>query len=166
MKNCLDKVGQFLVQQRDEHGHVSRAGYPKGVSCMKKGRMEMGFCTVINCMDGRVQLPVIFYLQNRFNVEYVDSITEAGPNLMFLEKKNSPNTQSILERLKISIDKHNSVGVAIVGHHDCAGNPAPLNDQIIHIKKSIAYLRQHYKSIEIIGLWLDENWEVHEVIEI
>jgi len=114
-------------------------------------------------MDGRVQLPVIHYLQNRFNVEYVDSITDAGPNLILSKKKTSPNTQMILERLKISIDKHNSVGVAIVGHHDCAGNPAPRNDQIVHIKKSITYLRQHYKNIEIIGLWLDENWEVHEV---
>ncbi|MBC8236147.1 hypothetical protein H8E77_41905 [bacterium] len=125
----------------------------------------MGFCTVINCMDGRVQLPIIHYLQNRFNVEYVDSITEAGPNQILSEKRKSSNTQSILERLKISIDNHNSIGVAIVGHHDCAGNPAPLNDQIVQIKKSITYLRQHYKNIEIIGLWLDENWEVHEVTE-
>jgi hypothetical protein len=39
----------------------------------------MHFCTVINCMDGRVQLPVNKYLQKRFNVAYVDSITEAGP---------------------------------------------------------------------------------------
>ena len=132
---------------------------------MKKGRSKMGFCTVINCIDGRVQLPIIHYLQNRFNVEYVDSITEAGPNLILSEKKNSPNTQLMLEKLNISIEKHNSIGVAIVGHHDCAGNPAPLNDQIIHIKKSIIYLRQHFKNIEIIGLWLDENWEVHEITE-
>ncbi|MHC5086790.1 MAG: carbonic anhydrase, partial [Planctomycetota bacterium] len=26
----------------------------------------MSFCTAINCMDGRVQLPVIPFLQNRF----------------------------------------------------------------------------------------------------
>ncbi|MGI9568583.1 MAG: carbonic anhydrase, partial [Desulfobulbia bacterium] len=34
----------------------------------------MRFCSVISCMDGRVQLPVIRYLQKRFNVDYVDSI--------------------------------------------------------------------------------------------
>ncbi|MHA1252503.1 MAG: carbonic anhydrase, partial [Candidatus Helarchaeota archaeon] len=28
----------------------------------------MKFCTVINCMDGRVQIPVINYLRKRFNV--------------------------------------------------------------------------------------------------
>jgi len=40
----------------------------------------MSFYTAINCMDGRVQLPVITYLQKRFGVEHVDSITAAGPN--------------------------------------------------------------------------------------
>jgi hypothetical protein len=116
-------------------------------------------------MDGRVQLPVIRYLQKRFNVENVDSITEAGPNLILSDEKNTVSIQSILERLKISIENHNSVGIAIIGHHDCAGNPAPQDDQIIHIKKAIQLLRQQYESIEIIGLWVDKNWEVHEVIE-
>lgn len=125
----------------------------------------MRFCTVINCIDGRVQIPVISYLQKRFNVEYVDSITEAGPNLILSEEKGITSIQSILERLKISIENHNSVGIAIVGHHDCAGNLAPQNDQIIHIKKAIRFLRQQYENIEIIGLWVDKNWEVHEVIE-
>ncbi len=125
----------------------------------------MLFCTVINCIDGRVQLPVISYLQKRFNVKYVDSITEAGSNLILSERKNTVSIQSILERLRISIENHNSVGVAIVGHHDCAGNPAPQDDQIMHIQKAIQLLRQQYKSIEIIGLWVDNNWKVHEVIE-
>ena len=62
----------------------------------------MRFCSAINCMDGRVQLPVIRYLQNRFNVDYVDSITEAGPNLILSEAKNTSSTQAIFERLKIS----------------------------------------------------------------
>ena len=42
----------------------------------------MSFCTAINCMDGRVQLPVIRFLQERFKVDYVDVISEPGPNLL------------------------------------------------------------------------------------
>lgn len=38
----------------------------------------MKFCTAINCMDGRVQLPVINYLKKHFKVNYVGSITEPG----------------------------------------------------------------------------------------
>lgn len=37
-------------------------------------------------MDGRVQLPVIKYLQDRFKVQYVDTITEPGPNLILAEQ--------------------------------------------------------------------------------
>ena len=123
----------------------------------------MRFCSVINCIDGRVQLPVIRYLQKRFNVDYVDSITEAGPNLILTEAKNTSSTQAIFERLKISVENHHSVGVAIVGHHDCAGNPAPKNDQIVHLQKAIQSIRQQYENIEVIGLWVDKNWEVHEI---
>lgn len=124
----------------------------------------MRFCTAINCMDGRIQIPVISYLQKRFNVEYVDSITEAGMNLILSEQKNTVLIKSILERLRISIENHKSVGIAVVGHHDCAGNPAPENDQIVHLKDALDFISQQHPNIEIIGLWVDENWEVHEVI--
>ena len=123
----------------------------------------MRFCTAINCIDGRVQLPVINYLQKRFNVEYVDSITEAGPGLILSEEKNIAAIQSIFTGLDISIEKHNSAGIAIVVHHDCAANPAPENDQIIHLQKAIRFLRRHYEHIEIIGLSIDKDWQVHEI---
>ena len=117
-------------------------------------------------MDGRVQLPVIKYLQKRFNVDYVDAITEAGPNLILSEGKNIDSIQGILRRLEISVKKHNSVGIGIVGHHDCAGNPTSQDIQIAQIQKTIKLLRRQYENIDIIGLWVDKNWEVHEVAEI
>ena len=125
----------------------------------------MRFCTVINCMDGRVQMPVIRYLQNRFNVDYVDSITEAGPDLILSETKDTIAVKTILDRLEISIEKHHSVGIAIVGHHDCAGNPVPKEDHIKHIQKSVTLLRQQYENLEIIGLWVGQDWEVKEIIK-
>ncbi len=127
--------------------------------------MSMRFCTAINCMDGRIQLPVIRYLQERFGVEHVDSITEAGPNLILAEGKPAASVRAILERLRISIESHNSLGVAVAGHHDCAGNPAAEDDQIVHIRKAAEFLRRHYPNAEIIGLWVDKDWEVREVDE-
>ena len=123
----------------------------------------MSFCTVINCMDGRVQLPVIKFLQQRFNVEYVDTITEAGPNLILSKQDDRVAIQSILDRLKISIERHNSIGIAVAGHHDCAGNPAHKDKQIKHLQKAIQFLQKQFVSIEIIGLWVDDKWEVHEI---
>ncbi len=130
------------------------------------GKNSMRFCTVINCMDGRVQKPALEYLQKRFDVEHVDSITEAAPNLILSQQKRTASVRSILERLRISIENHNSVGVAVAGHHNCAGNPAPKDEQIIHIRNAMEFLRQHCPNTEMLGLWIDENWEVHEVNEV
>ena len=84
-------------------------------------------------MDGRTQLPVFEFSQQRFNAEFVDTITEAGPNLILAEQKDQGKIQSIFERIEISINKHHSVGIVIVGHHDCAGNPASKKEQIIQL---------------------------------
>jgi len=126
---------------------------------------SMRFCTAINCMDGRVQLPVIEYLQQRFDVEYVDSITKPGPSLILAERKNDATVQAILDMLKLSIEKHNSAEVAVVGHYDCAANQALRADQVVHIRQACQFLRQQFENVKIIGLWVDENWDVHEVLD-
>ena len=123
----------------------------------------MSFCTAINCMDGRVQLPVINYLRKRFRVEYVDTITEAGPNLIMAARSDAALVQGILRRVSVSIEKHRSVGIAVVGHEDCAGNPAPCADQLAHIRRSVEFLRSRYEGTKVIGLWVDGEWQVHEV---
>ena len=114
-------------------------------------------------MDGRIQLPVISFLHERFNAEFVDTITEAGPNLILAEQKNQTKIQSIFERLKISIDNHHSVGIAIVGHHDCAGNPVSKDQHLEHLSKAVDTVKSWSLPARILGLWVNERWEV-EVI--
>ncbi len=123
----------------------------------------MQFCTVINCMDGRVQIPVITFLQHRFKAEFVDSITEPGPIRILAEQEDLDRIQAILDRLKISIQGHGSQCVAVVGHDDCAGNPAGRAEQMEQIERSLQFLRSRFEGIEMIGLWVDESWKVHEV---
>ena len=115
-------------------------------------------------MDGRVQLPVIRYLRERFGVEHVDSVTEAGPNQVLAERTDEDAVDSILRRVSISVDRHGSVGIALVGHHDCAGNPATAQEQRQHLASSIEFLRGRYPDLPIIGLWVDHDWQVREVI--
>lgn len=123
----------------------------------------MEFSTVINCMDGRVQVPVISYLQKRFNVEFVDVITEAGPNLILAEGKDEKLVESILARVDISISVHSSNALAVTGHHGCAGNPASKEEQVLHLNESVEFLRGKYPNLEIIALWVDEIGEVKEI---
>ena len=123
----------------------------------------MKFCTVINCMDGRVQEPVIKYMKERFQADYVDSITEPGPNGILAENTNQSIIDNILLRTDISVNKHKSDALAIIGHHDCAGNPVSKSRQIEQVRQSMKYMGEHFPTITIVGLWVDENWQVHEL---
>jgi len=114
-------------------------------------------------MDGRVQLPVVRFLQERFDVEFVDSVTEPGPNGIIAGGRDSKKIDSILASVDISVRHHGSVGIAIVGHHDCAGNPAPEDKQIEQTQTSVESLRSRYGNVPVIGLWVDANWTVHEM---
>jgi hypothetical protein len=114
-------------------------------------------------MDGRVQIPVITFLQQRFKAEFVDSITEPGPIRVLADQDDQDRIQSILDRLKISLEGHGSKSVAVVGHEDCAGNPVDRDEQMGQIERSLQFLRDRLEGIEMIGLWVDEQWKVHEV---
>jgi len=123
----------------------------------------MSFYTAINCMDGRVQLPVIKYLTTRFKAGHIDSVTEAGPVLYLAERPDSEQTKSILRRTDISINNHKSTGIAVIAHHDCAGNPSDEQVQISQLLLAVNFLAAHYPKVEIIGLWVDSNWVVTEI---
>ncbi|MBC8481830.1 MAG: hypothetical protein H8D47_04110, partial [Planctomycetes bacterium] len=66
------------------------------------------FCTAVNCMDGRVQLPVMNYMVASFGTGYVDSVTESGPVRYLAECQDSQQAKSILERVDLSVDVHGS----------------------------------------------------------
>jgi len=114
-------------------------------------------------MDGRTQLPVNEFLRKRFGVDYVDTVTEPGPNLILARQAATSQIGGILARVDISVHHHGSKAVAVVGHHGCAGNPAPKSEQMVHLREAVAFLRDKYPSLTILALWVDENWTVSEV---
>ena len=118
------------------------------------------FATVINCMDGRVQEPVIAWMKNTYGVQYVDSITEPGPICMFEGASAPTAVDSIRGRVDISVNKHGSRTVAIVAHHDCAGNPVGKDEQMCQLATAIETVRSWGFDVDVIGLWVDENWRV------
>lgn len=123
----------------------------------------MKFCTAVTCMDGRIQLPVITYLQKRFQAEYVDVITEAAINLVLSKQEESQLIEAILDRIRISVNAHKSESLAVVGHYDCAKNPSSEDVQRKHTLDAINFIKNRYNEIEIIGLWVGETWKVKEL---
>jgi carbonic anhydrase len=122
-----------------------------------------GFAVAVNCIDGRVQEPVISFLKKKCDVEYVDVVTEAGPDRLLAESMDYDLVRSIYQRVEVSFRKHGSKHVAIVGHHDCAGNPVAKETHLSQIRASIQNLRMRHPEKNVLGLWVNENWEVEEV---
>jgi hypothetical protein len=123
----------------------------------------VGFCTAVNCMDGRVQLPVIHYLKDRFGVEFVDTVSEPGPNAILALGADRSAVESILRRVRISVERHKSAGIAVVGHFDCAGNPAERAEQTRQTLAAVRYLAEMFPGVPVVGLWVNQAWEVSEV---
>lgn len=123
----------------------------------------MKYCTVVNCMDGRVQRSVLDYMMDRFDVPYVDTITAPGPNGILHRQMDGAAVRAILSCVDVSVNKHHTVGIAVVGHYDCAGNPGDGEHQNMDTRGAVRSLRSQYPNTPIVGLYVNERWRVEEL---
>jgi len=121
------------------------------------------FASVVNCMDGRTQLPVIEWMKRQCGVDCVDSITEPGPVRTLAEATDAAALESIKKRLSISIKKHGSSRVAIVAHIDCAGNPVDKETQLDQLRAAAATVSSWGFGVQLDLLWLGDDWQVERV---
>lgn len=106
---------------------------------------------------------MIKYLKDRHGVDYIDVITEPGPVKALAERSDRWTLDSIRRRLEISVVKHRSRRVVVVGHHDCAGNPVVKEIQLQQIAAAVETVKSWGFDCQVAGLWVDEQWSVHEV---
>jgi hypothetical protein len=120
------------------------------------------FGTAINCMDGRVQLPVIDWLKKNYALDYVDMITEPGPDKIIAGQ--GKELESIKTRVLVSVKAHGSQIIAVAGHHDCAGNPVSREEHQAQLKKAVEVIRSWNLPLkEVIALWVGEDWAIQPV---
>ena len=116
--------------------------------------------TCLNCMDGRVQLPVIAWIKANYPVDFVDVITEAGMDGVLVKQED---ISEILRSIKVSVELNKSTRLFIVGHHDCRGNPVDESRHCEYISKATQRLRPLWPAQEVVGLWVNERWEVKKI---
>lgn len=121
------------------------------------------FGTAINCIDGRTQQPVTNYIKQNYTVDIVDMITFPGADGIFSNKLRDVESSLAKHSAYISVEKHNSQIVAIVGHYDCAGNPGDKNYHYGQIKEALQEISLWKLPAKVIGLYVNENWQVEEV---
>ncbi len=125
---------------------------------------EGSFATAINCMDGRTQRPVMAWLTDQFKVDYVDAITDPGVDKI-LTAGTREQIESIKNRVLISVNAHGSRHIAIVGHHDCAGNPVSEDEHRRMTKEAVEVVAGWDLPVKVFGLWIGSDWRVEVIHE-
>ena len=120
---------------------------------------EKSFATSLSCMDGRVQLPMINLIKQKYSVDYVDTITAPGIDKVIFDG----NIESIKKSVIISVSNHKSSHIVISGHFGCAGNPVSEEEHFTHIKKSVEIISSWNLDADVVGVWIDENFVPHLV---
>ncbi len=64
----------------------------------------------------------------------MDMITAPGPSKILADAQDKETINHIRRCIEISVNKHKSNLVAVVGHYDCAGNPNPKDIQLGRIE--------------------------------
>jgi hypothetical protein len=108
-------------------------------------------------MDGRVQLPMINLIKEKYSVDFVDTITAPGIDKVI----SDGNTESIKKSVMISVSNHKSSHIVISGHFGCAGNPVSEDEHLTHIKNSVELVKSWNLDADVVGVWIDENFIPH-----
>lgn len=126
--------------------------------------MNFKFGTAINCIDGRTQEVVIDYMKKYYNIDGVDMVTYPGVDGIFSSVAQSGDSLAhIRKAVSISIEKHGSQVIAVVGHHDCAGNPGDREHHYTHIRNAVRKVSMWNFPANVVGLYVNDRREIEKV---
>lgn len=120
------------------------------------------FGTAINCIDGRTHQVVIDYMRRNHGVDGVDMVTLPGADGIFSRERYA-EVALAKRAVSISVEKHGSGVIAIVGHHDCAGNPGDREYHHAHLRKAALEVASWNFPVQVIGLYVNDKWEIEEI---
>jgi len=125
--------------------------------------MNFTFGTAINCIDGRTQEPVIDFMKKKFNIDVVDMVTFPGVDGVISSGKNSNEIAFIQRAVSISVGKHRSRIIAVVGHFDCAGNPGDREHHYANIRKAAHEVSSWNFHVQVVGFYVNDKQRIEEI---
>ena len=122
------------------------------------------FGTAINCIDGRTQEVVIDRMKQDYDIDGVDIVTFPGVDGIFSkDQRPEEMIKHIRSAVSISIEKHGSHVIAVVGHHDCAGNPGDKEHHYVHIRSAMHEVSSWNFPAQVVGFYVNEKREIEQV---
>ncbi len=114
------------------------------------------YCTLICCMDGRFNMAVNEYIRVKYGYVYVDTITDAGPVSKIIYQDYLKDIEDKI--IQISINRHDSKHIFIVGHHDCAGCPVDDDQQKEYIRRATHLIKEDISGVRVTGIFIDDDF--------
>ena len=121
--------------------------------------IEIRYCTVLTCMDGRIQRPMMDYLASAYGYGRPDTITDAGPVKALADISDTAYFDRICERVDISVHEHGSRHIFIAGHHECAGNPVSREVQIEQLNVASRRIEARYPECQVNTIYINAQWQ-------
>lgn len=119
----------------------------------------MPFCTVITCMDGRIQKPMMEFVLGEYGYDLPDTITDPGPVKALSDSHATAYFDRIRERIDISVQVHGSRHIFVTGHHNCAGNPVSREVQEEQLRLAAGRLRAAYSDCDVDIVYINDQWQ-------
>lgn len=120
------------------------------------------FGTVVNCIDGRAQIPASEWIRQNCGVDYVDTITTPGADRVLAEGYME-RVARIETKVRLSVVRHSSPVVAIAGHYDCLANPCEREERFELIIACAERISSWRLGVRVVGLYVNE-WGSVEVL--
>ena len=127
------------------------------------------FATMVTCIDGRIQRPLDEWVRQHLDVDYLDTITEPGPEAV-LATTDESHLIAVLAKVAVSQRAHGSGTLVIAGHADCAGNPVSADEHRDQLRRSVARLAHRLPDTRILAVHADQCgercWDAELVAEV
>ena len=120
------------------------------------------FGTAINCIDGRIQLPVMSWVREVLSVDYVDLITQPGPERLLADQAELA-AQLIKPRVGLSVTGHGSPVLVLAAHHDCLANPVSEAAHREHLQRAMRVLLSWDLGVKVLAVWVNAAWQIEVV---
>ena len=119
--------------------------------------------TLVNCMNGTVQLPAINFAKQIWKVRWVDVITEVAPEKILSEAKDQETVNRICQNIEASFCGQQTKRLAIVAHSGCDINKAPDDKKKEMLHRAVDFLKDRYEDTDIVGIWIDNKGNASKI---
>jgi len=102
-------------------------------------------------------------MKQKYGIDGVDMVTFPGVDGVVSSLGNFNTISLIRNAVAISVEKHGSRIIAVVGHFDCAGNPGNREHHYAHIGKAVRQVSSWNFDGKIVGLYVNDDRQIEEV---